>query len=671
MSPKISANNRNALATLITAAILVTPSFSQAAPASSTTAITETSKIVYSNGKPATDATFELYVVNVLTHAALHSTFKTDKSGRMTITLHASDYAKAIPYGAIKSPTGVGFWAAAVNGNPSVSTLEPFTHVRIHLVDPEGKPIAHAKICPSYFVGPTSVLAEWNSAVPGAWTQTTDSSGYATLDKLPQGIKIGISVVDGVHMQPDQKSDIALAESPVTPDATVVASLGGSVSGTMVYGTTNKPVVGMPIVISGPSAPWPPIVTVTSSNGSYEAGGLKPGEYRIEALDFDGRFRGWVAAPRMAVVRDASHQTDDNLVLQRPAIISGKVIDTTTGKPAANIPIGANSLSDGSSHRVFNAIATKNDGTFSISVVPGTIQVSPLQGVDNGTFKPVVVTVKAGETKRILISFAVPAKPLTAFGTVTGPDGKPAAGVQIFSIDQYYEPRYPAATTDAQGKFSIGFPGLKPNDCLVARLGDLATLAPYKFTGANPVKLRLQSNALCKISGKVQDATGADVPNARVSLSRWNSTKTSGVEVDSATTDAQGNYAFSPNLGNYTYSANVDAPNMTSKFTPKVEALSGQTIVFPTIVVTLDDSFVGGTVVDSNSNPVANASVNDNDVPGLSTTTDKDGSFILKGVPRGHTSVWIQTKDGGFASKELTSGSLGNYISLVKAADRK
>ena len=71
---------------------------------------------------------------------------------------------------------------------------------------------------------------------------------------------------------------------------------------------------------------------------------------------------------------------------------------------------------------------------------------------------------------------------------------------------------------------------------------------------------------------------------------------------------------------------------------------------------------------DAKGTPADGITINEGDVQGVQTTTDQAGHFILHGVPRDKTSIYIQTPDGTNTSQDLTSGRGDNVVYLPKPA---
>ena len=215
--------------------LAIVPS-TQADPNAPVKPATMTGKLVYANGKPAADATVVLDLINNTTHVVTTHTFKADQNGTVNVSIDPTTFATSTRCIYMISPTGFGFWNYSSPNSISTSTLLPFTTVRVHLVDSNGKLIAHVQVCPRNLVIVGTYYGHWNDYIPGAWTQTTDAAGYATLPKLPQGFTMSLDVLDDKVAAQAGRGDF---KEWVAPFQTVAVDTGAHSSGnklTIVHG---------------------------------------------------------------------------------------------------------------------------------------------------------------------------------------------------------------------------------------------------------------------------------------------------------------------------------------------------------------------------------------------------------------------------------------------------
>jgi len=230
--------------------------------------------------------------------------------------------------------------------------------------------------------------------------------------------------------------------------------------------------------------------------------------------------------------------------------ISGRIIDTS-GHVLANARVSAQPLDqvDGS----YVITDTDANGRFTLpGLVPGQYRV----GIDAGgwsewapgrRFEMAQGTQYRVRDDRDTVVNSVVFAAGTISGTVTGADGKPAAGVGLSAFDsgsglQHME------TAGADGRYSLK---VRPNTGYVLRFTDGQTVqyAPsgvldeaqatrYRVAPGRAVRVDERLIVAPKITGQLTDAAGAPVAGAHVSYT------TRGQVHEFTTTDADGRYAF-------------------------------------------------------------------------------------------------------------------------------
>ena len=644
--------------------LAIVPS-TQADPNAPVKPATMTGKLVYANGKPAADATVVLDLINNTTHVVTTHTFKADQNGTVNVSIDPTTFATSTRCIYMISPTGFGFGNYSSPNSISTSTLLPFTTVRVHLVDSNGKLIAHVQVCPRNLVIVGTYYGHWNDYIPGAWTQTTDAAGYATLPKLPQGFTMSLDVLDDRYAAPDLKSDIQLANAAISPDATVQVNPSSSIAGTVVYGSTNKPVAGILVRATSTSTFDVGGLVVTSANGSYLLTRLAVGTYKVAAQAGRGDFKEWVAPFQTVAVDTGAHSSGNKLTIVHGGVISGKVTDKATGAPIPRIYVIMTPHSADGRSTFGTGVITDVDGTYSLRLLPGKVNVvpsgqsSPLGGVTSQS-----VEVSEGETKTIDFQIEAPFAPTAVHGVVLDPNGKPVSGAEVFTVNDQDQSQ--DAITDTQGRFTLDSPGLLPNALILAREGslpaNLATASPVPYKGGSSVTLNLIAGTLCTVKGQVKDQNGKSVPNAPVTLylhqgMQWN-------VIDQSKSDATGQYAFPSSFAHEAYTVGASPSGYTSGSSGTVEVTTSQTVQVPPIVVTVADSFIGGTVVDARGKPIANARINVNNVTDGYAATDQDGHFTIKSVPPGKVSVWVSIPGGSSVTQDLIAGQSDNTVTM-------
>ena len=243
---------------------------------------TLTCKITYPGGKPAADASLFQDLWNLTTMAVTTSAYKADKSGqvRLTYTPHELDTVEEILY--CTSLNGVGFLQASPDGAQALTfILHPFTSLRVHFVDRDGKPLPNLKVSVTTLTrgsGLSTSGLSWNDKIPGDWTQTTDISGCATFKHLPQGFSLQAGTGDNHYSSAGLPKPILLSKTARTPDATITLARAAIISGAVVDGTTNTPIADITVEAKGSKDAG---TARSDKNGRFTIGQLAPGEYRV------------------------------------------------------------------------------------------------------------------------------------------------------------------------------------------------------------------------------------------------------------------------------------------------------------------------------------------------------------------------------------------------------
>jgi hypothetical protein len=350
-----------------------------------------TCSIVYTNGKPATDATLVDDLVNLITNAVNSASYKADKHGHVRLTPAMKQMDMEVQY--CTSPTGFGFMQGIPDGE-STSTptfmLYPITRLRVHFVDQNRKPLPNLKVSVQGLTrgtGMSTTGIDWSDKIPGVWTQTTDIHGCATFKHLPQGFSLTTSTEDIHHSLSALTKPILLSQSPITPDATIQVIPAAVVSGIVMDGATNTPLEGITVEAKGSKDS---AIARSDKNGRFTIGQLSPGEYRVaqvvglETIDVGqpdyhaNAIPDWISDPQQVEIHSAADATGVVLHLFRGGLITGKVTDTKSGAPLAGVQVNA-LPADAQAPKILRDISsavTGTDGSYSLRVSPGKVIVT-------------------------------------------------------------------------------------------------------------------------------------------------------------------------------------------------------------------------------------------------------------------------------------------------------
>lgn len=461
------------------------------------------------DGKPAADATVTFALVEFEKHRALAvQTVKLDADGAFKVMVDLSLIRRAMPIFYATSPTGVA--VAQPRGMTLTMILQPFTRVRVRLLDENSKPVANAAVSPAYFSQDRN-FGSWDKAVSDRWTAKTDADGYATLADLPQGYETLLNVDDERFAQPDYHSNIALAKAAQTPDQIIHLVRGGSLTGQVLYGPTRKPAANVVIqTMQNGDGSTGQGGAKTDAAGRYKIARLPAGTYTLTLASDPVHPQPWTAAAKTATV-SGNAVSSANFTLIHGALLTGIIRDKTTGKPLPNITIMVNGPANPQTARGAGMAFTGPDGCYRLRVPPGSQRVF-MAGV--GDASPHDFKVADGETKTLNFQIASPAPPVVprpVAGTVLGPDGKPVAGAEVVATNENTQER--KTTTDAQGHFRID--GVPRDKTVIEVQAPENRFASIQVSSGQPNDIiKVSSNAENEAEGKRFEKTlAADATN--------------------------------------------------------------------------------------------------------------------------------------------------------------
>lgn len=236
----------------------------------------------------------------------------------------------------------------------------------------------------------------------------------------------------------------------------------GAIVGHVVRG--QRPVAGAHIQIHGPNERELSAIRA-DADGRFEARGLQPGPWTLFASS--DRHGAFDRAPETVDVARA--ETEEVIIdLAFAAAIAGVVVDQDGAPvPGVSVEFQHTRIDDG------GIGITSVDGTFRAATMTGGGQyqstVRPYQG-SSSSLRPAVgaefplITLADGDSEVTGVVLAVQLDRLSIAGTVVDTDGAPVADARVTAemMQRGEDPRffrwvhYAAATTDMEGRFSIG-----------------------------------------------------------------------------------------------------------------------------------------------------------------------------------------------------------------------
>lgn len=531
----------------------------------------------------------------------------------------------------------------------------PVTSIKIHFVDDSGAPIPNLRASASSFTYLGSRLPVNGQPLNG-WTQTTDTNGDATFSDLPQGCWMQLSILDDNYALPDRAPTIPISRESTT--LTLQVSQTSTISG--IITCAGHPAAGIGVSING----WLSRGSaVTDQSGKYAITHLHAGHYNITTNDSDHAFDDWAMPTSSIDVSCGQKVFDRNMDLNRGSILTGKVTDKLTGAPLAHASVSIYYGRFGSEN-LTNAV-TGQDGVYQLHLSPGPYCVV-VWGLGSITNR--YVHIENGESATINLQ-AASYGPLNIrnqeyHGTIVAANGQPAAGAQVSEITGADRPTQ--TQTNALGRFTLpatGSPAL-----LLTRSGDAGSAT--QATPAEEVRMRLSPYSFTTFNGKVIDQNSRPAAGALVTL--LTDTPSGKSATQETFTDIQGRYRFDHVFINEHYTVTADQTGYAGDKIQNVYADPGKTGNLPEMSVIINNSFVGGTILNEQGKPAPNVDVSERDLPSAHVTTDKDGRFLIFGVPPGQTTVLAVATDGTWDAEHLQSGKRDNIISLpYSQAQRK
>lgn len=514
--------------------------------------------------------------------------------------------------------------------------------LEVKVLGPDGRPVPGARVTASTMTYRLVVtMGSERSGVPAAITveQMTDDNGVARMFPMAAEKYDVVVRAKGFVVEPVETVVVAAGR---VEHLTVALTPGLSISG-IVQDAEGAAVPGAFVATLGYPSFRQYELASTDAQGAFTIDGLMPGGYWVMAGK-DGKGQG------MNTTVEAGNR-GVRVQLKGAGTVTGKVV-TKGGAPVQAFTVRA--FTSQPFEYVFSRPTRVADaeGKFTLPLAPGAYRIEA-KADGSGLGAATSISLGVGETKNVVIE--LPEEGVVR-GVVTDADGNHLAGAEVYvklggfpptpSRDQY-------ARSDADGHFEVKALPIEQVKLHVHH----ATQALSQFDAmpapadkAKEVTFRLTKGA--RVEGHVLHSDGTPVQGERVNLSQ-------GFDFFMAKTvftDASGAFAFdSVAAGSYSVS--------TGRFENAASGQQRNVVVPASGVVTVEfksegDAEATGTVSGSVSlagTAVAGASLFAVDDRGMnaaiSTKTEADGRFVLKGLRPGRISVTAST-DAGLQTTE-------------------
>ena len=257
-------------------------------------------------------------------------------------------------------------------------------------------------------------------------------------------------------------------------------------------------------------------------------------------------------------------------------------------------------------------------------------------------------------------------------GTITGPDGKPAAKVTVFAFPNQQSQK----STDAEGRFKLLF---NPNqygssqDLVVLIARDPAhNLAAALEVDSDATNADIKLEPALTLAGRVTDSQGKPIANADAYVMFH--TEHMGSTIDTTVhSAADGKFELKGLPRNRRYTVTVSARNFGQDHH---EMQSGETggprLEMEVFELAVADQRLAGIVTDADDKPVANVSVNlsGDKQTSQNISTDRKGHFAFSHVSAGTVRLYVYSNGGGGSANTTVEAGDTNITVQLSVSGR-
>lgn len=544
------------------------------------------------------------------------------------------------------------------------------------VVDADGNPISNAELIPELLVPPRpagqrSATMALPAELGSEYSATTDAKGTFTFVGLPPATKILARVsapgfgARSIYWPLDKQPELRLE-----PGGTIRAKLTNAPAADFYSQVQLNLSQSDPGRLDGPE----PCVLFSAlarpePDGSIEITDVPSGQYHLQLFPV----RGGPAMPQEfsvpAPCTVQSGRVTDGIELALPKVIvaRGKVVDDASGRGVAETNVGF--WEEQRQQRMWKGVATTNaNGEYRAYLLPGKIAVEHHSAPDgyltpiNDIQSPAILHSADFEGPTLRLERAIKVR-----GTVVDEEGQPVARADVRWIQPHRTGQGTRAetTSDESGSFLI--PQVDPQEPLPlrARTATAATAAIVIQPGDldKPQQITIASKNAFRLKGTLTDESGRPVGDARVAV-HWHRTYISKKtrmagsygEFEKHQTDAQGRFESAALWPDDAYHVVIEADGFSKVDLPTVKGKSGEVHDYGAVRLKGTSNAISGRVVDSDGKPIADVTVfNSGDAPRIvATSTGKDGSFCLSGLPAGPVHVFAEHDKFRFAGAYST-----------------
>jgi protocatechuate 3,4-dioxygenase beta subunit len=607
------------------------------------------------DGKPVENAAISVYIAEIDTalqsfeiRPAAQTT--TCSSGNFTVSVDDRQIMGYALFFAEKPGLAVGFGIMMESATDEISLkLSAPQTLSGRVNDARGNPVAEAEVRLALVSIPGSEMqmALGLDPVP-FFAVRTDAQGRFVFSNLPADAtaeimvtKPGLAPFHTLTAEMDPQRGCTYTVGPQDEEIVLTMPDPRKITG-IVIGPDSQPVGGVNVAIRETAIEvnliYPPVQA--GEDGTFVFDGLAPGTYSLLVADPD-----WLAE---SVTVDVQADVGVQLKVGKGTLLTVTVVDGITNQPVHPAQVHIYRQGEGSAIPV--AAAAEN-GTVQKQVAPGTYNVSAYaQG-----YRPassVAAVVEDGKPAEVTITLGATAK---ITGIVRDPDGKPLAGVQIFTLPSSGNSQKTSPVTDDKGQFAIGWEPQENNwtqgEYFIAAIHKDKNLAVAEAIDAETKDVQLKLMPGETLTGKVIGPDGKPIADAGVSVqfcgSSWSTTFQGAATVS---TDDNGVYTVTALPPEHRYSISVSGPKGYGTGQAGIEALDDlKSITVPDIALKLANLSTSGKVVDVDDKPVEGVRIQcyGSGQPSANVVTDKEGKFTFDAVCEGRLTLHAYRQKGG------------------------
>ncbi len=415
-------------------------------------------------------------------------------------------------------------------------------------------------------------------------------------------------------------------------DIRLVVEPAGSIEGKIMAEGAAKPLPTAALVLQpdgpgflGTAAREP---AESAADGTFRIADVGAGNYRIRAVFGTNATPDWVAEAVPVSVEIGQATRNVEISATRGGLLKVTVLGQTDHAPRSQVSVNAyrqNYQTDA---------VSDNDGTVLLRLPPGEYRVNAYRAGMRS--EQSAATVEAGKTNLLEIELPDPVK---IAGAVRGPDGQPAAGLEVRIVGAY-SPGGDSVKTDAKGKFEMEW---NPRQygradmtyCLLIRDPE-RNLAVVQDIDEDTGPLDLQLAPAMTIVGRAE-CDGKPVTNVSATLIFWSGSSGMHLTGLCVGTNVPGRFEIPALPPGRRYGLYVSAPGFGQKSVSTVESDEAKRLEIDPVELKPANLKLAGQVLDVDDKPVSNAYVHlyGDDQPRGNTRTDRDGRFRFDRVCEG------------------------------------